>query len=69
VHVQIDETGHDQEPARVDDFVTGSGRESLAHRDDTAAAERDIAHGMEALRRIDDGTALDQHMSATMLTR
>ncbi|PYO16537.1 MAG: hypothetical protein DMD75_00635 [Candidatus Rokuibacteriota bacterium] len=39
----------------------GRGRQMLGDRRDTAAGERDVADGMEALGRVEDGTALDQH--------
>ena len=53
--------GVDVEAARVDHRVALRGCETFRDRGDPATGEQDVADGMETLRWIENGAALDQH--------
>src|ERR1700751_5279683 len=60
MRVEIDQPGHDQKPARIDDFLT-AGREIRPDRSNFSIAKINVARLVAAARLIDDAaTSEDQ---------
>ena len=59
--VQVDQPGHDDEAARIDDFRPRQ-RQAGADGDDLAGAKPDIGDRVAPVRRIDDPAALEDHI-------
>ena len=57
VHVDIDETGRDQQTLGIDDLAGLGGVDALRDRAHAAARDRHVARGLKTLRGVDDGTA------------
>src|SRR5438132_1000490 len=55
--MEIDETGRDHQPARIDD--RGAGERLLGHRRDPPTGDPDVPHRIEARFWIDDAPAPD----------
>ena len=62
MHVQIDESGRDDQAARVERFVRAAGY--LADLRDLATADQDVGRGIEILGRIDDPPATNQERTS-----
>ena len=57
VHVDIDETGRDQQTLGIDDLAGLGGVNVLGDRAHAAARDRHVARGLKTLRGVDDGSA------------
>ena len=61
MHVRVDKTGRDDPPSGLNDLFSGMRVKVLADLDDAIALHAKIAQCVDALTRIDDPTASNQH--------